>query len=123
MLPGGRLLSLIPQRCICRQSNLGGVNLVGAILMSPAFSPFKMRIAATAATAHPFLYRMHRTADDCAIEEYVKVGEDGSVGGGREPVQRGIGLVRNACRIDIHQVPEDGAVRRKTCCVFQNVFE
>ena len=38
-------------------------------------------------------------------------------------LQRGIALVRNTCRVNAHQVPEDGAVRRKICCVFQNVFE
>ena len=32
-------------------------------------------------------------------------------------------LVRHACRIDIHQVPEDRAVRRKSCCVLQNFFK
>ena len=26
VLPGGKLLSLIPQRCICRQSNIGDAN-------------------------------------------------------------------------------------------------
>ena len=31
--------------------------------------------------------------------------------------------MRNACRIDVHQVPEDGAVRRKIGCILQNVFE
>src|SRR5215211_5572820 len=52
-LPGGRSLSLIPKRCICRQSNLGGVKCVGGVLMSPAFSPSRIRIAAAAATALP----------------------------------------------------------------------
>jgi hypothetical protein len=38
-------------------------------------------------------------------------------------VQGGNALVRNTYRINAHQVPEDGAVRRKTCSVSQNVFE
>jgi hypothetical protein len=40
-----------------------------------------------------------------------------------EFVQRGVRLVRNPRRIDVHQVPEDGTVRRKTCRVDQNFFE
>ena len=40
-----------------------------------------------------------------------------------EFVQRVVGLVRNPRRIDIHQVPEDRAVRRKSCCVDQNFFK
>jgi hypothetical protein len=41
-LPGGSLFSLMPQRCICRQSNFGVANPMGGILMSPAFSPPRM---------------------------------------------------------------------------------
>jgi hypothetical protein len=31
--------------------------------------------------------------------------------------------MRNACRVDVHQMPEDGAVRRKIGCVLQDVLE
>src|SRR3954452_17515263 len=44
-LPGGGLLSLIPQRCNSRQSYFGDANPIGAILILPAFSPPRMRIA------------------------------------------------------------------------------
>src|SRR6476659_2903292 len=33
----------MPQRCICCQSNTGAANAVGTVLMSPAFSPLKIR--------------------------------------------------------------------------------
>ena len=49
MLPGGRLLSAIPQRCICRQSNIGAPLQRMTALMSPAFSPSRMRRATSAA--------------------------------------------------------------------------
>ena len=45
MLPGGRSLSRMPQRCIWRQSYLGAAKVIGVVVISPAFSPFKMRTA------------------------------------------------------------------------------
>ena len=80
-------------------------------------------MATAAAIWPPFLHRVHRTADDCLTEEGTIVRENRRVGRGGELVQRVVRLVRNPRRIDIHQMPEDRAVRRKTCCVFQNVFE
>ena len=53
VLPGGRSLSLIPQRCICRQSYFGDAYRVGGVLMSPAFSPLRIRTATAAATSLP----------------------------------------------------------------------
>src|SRR5215203_5997539 len=53
VLPGGRSLSLIPKRCICRQSYFGDAYRVGGVLMSPGFSPFRIRTATAAATALP----------------------------------------------------------------------
>ena len=46
LLPRGRLLSLMPQRRISRQSYFGDANPIGSILISPGFSPPRMRIAA-----------------------------------------------------------------------------
>ena len=47
----------------------------------------------------------------------------GALAAAAEPAQCSIGLVGDAGRIDAHQVPEDGALRRKICGVPQNVFE
>ena len=46
----------------------------------------------------------------------------GTLAGG-EFVQRAVGLVRNTCRIDIHQMPEDRAVRRKLRGIYQYFFK
>src|SRR5258707_10519587 len=53
VLPGGRLLSAIPQRCICRQSYFGNAFSVGGVLISPAFSPPRTRRATAAANSLP----------------------------------------------------------------------
>ena len=66
---------------------------------------------------------VHWTADDCLTEEGTIVRKNGRVGRGGEFVQRFVGLVRNPRRIDIHQMPEDRAVRRQSCCVYQNVLK
>ena len=41
----------------------------GRNLTSPAFSPFRMRSAAAAASLLPALYRMHGPADDCLAKK------------------------------------------------------
>src|SRR3954451_5687099 len=43
----------MPQRCICRQSYFGDAYPYGDVLMSPAFSPSRMRTATAAVTALP----------------------------------------------------------------------
>jgi hypothetical protein len=123
VLPAGRLLSLIPNRCICRQSNLGGVNLVGAILTSPAFSPSRIRTAAAAAMTLP-------SCADCMdppridlSEPDVKVRKNRCVGCGRKFVQRSVTLVSDACGIDAQQVPENGTIRWKICSILEHVLE
>ena len=66
---------------------------------------------------------VHRSADDCLTEEGTIVRENRRVGRGGEFVQRYVGLVRNPCRVDVHQMPEDRAVRRQSCGIYQNVFK
>ena len=124
VLPGGRSLSLTPQRCICRQSNFGDANRSGRRLDVAGLFAVEDTNRNSRCRRAPFLDRMHWTTDDRAVpEKTVKVRENRRVGGGSELAQRGIGLVGNACCIDVHQMPEDGAVRWKIGCVLQDVFE
>ena len=114
MLPGGKLLSLIPQRCICRQSNIGAATSTNDGLMSPAFSPSRMRRATSAAFLVCSGNDLHRTADDALSEKRLIVRKDRCVGYAIEPSKkRAVAFMRHARRIDIQPDPKDRAVWRK----------
>src|SRR4051794_40024796 len=68
-------------------------------------------------------YRVHWSADEFVPEEAVIIRKDWRSGHRRQPAQPGVCLMGNARRVDIHQMPEDGAVRRKACRVPENGFK
>src|SRR5829696_6122819 len=99
----------MPQRCICRQSKIGAANPVAAALMSPAFSPLRMRIATAAVIrldSSTECIGPPTIASPKKEPSYEKMGALAE----EESLQRFVGLVRNPRRIDIHQMPEDRAV-------------
>src|SRR5882757_8525878 len=65
----------------------------------------------------------HWPANESLSEKRIVVRENRRVGRGRESVQSISGFMHDPCRIDSHLNQEDRAMRRKTLCIFKNIFE
>src|SRR4029077_18044486 len=61
----------------------------------------------------PPLRRLDRTPEEHVAEKDVEKRENRRIGRISEPVQRRVGLMRDTRGIDVHQMPENGAVRGK----------
>src|SRR4051812_9733727 len=122
-LPGGRLLSLIPQRCNSRQSYFGDANPIGADLILPAFLPPRMRIATSTVFELVAAIECIGPPTVSRPKKGFLEGKDRGVRERVQIVQGKIAFMGDTCRVDRHQAPEQDCVRRKHCRPFQYLLE
>ena len=113
----------MPQRCICRQSNLGVANPYGRHLDIPRLLAAEDANGDGRRLPASLLNGEHWTTDNLTGEEGLVIRKDRRVGDSMEPGQRSVALVHDTGRIDDHQLPEDRGMRRQRRGLFQNVVE
>ncbi len=117
------MLSLIPQRCISRQSNFGLEYLIAAGLISRGFSPFRIRISHSGCEPANFDNGIHRPADSLIAKKTIVVRKNRSIGHCVKLLKRGIPLVRDSSCVDVHQMPENSCFRRQRFAFLQKILE
>src|SRR4051794_16542758 len=92
--------------------------------MSPGFSPLRMRSATSDAATPPS--SMECIGPPTVVFSPKKLSRYEKIGGvrrGGKASQAGVGFVGDTCSIDVHQVPEDRAVRWEVGSVLQDILE
>ena len=102
----------MPQRCICLQSNIGAANWTGGTLMSPGFSPPRMRMA-TAAVCRLVSATRRSGPPTISARRRICHNKNWRICNSVQPRQWRATFVHDACRIDDHQLPETPTVAQR----------